>query len=153
MGHSCQVLYQCFCHGEGFYLALIAASMCSITEQVALAAARSEQGYRSRSLPLLPGLSRSLAGRLRRGWSIAALCRAWRMLPASKILAWLCRSSPWSVNNSLPLTAAAGKCNLGFSFQALGCLKLIMSFKEREGKQGRNSETKDLEGRVLGSAL
>lgn len=49
--------------------------------------------------------------------------------------------------------AAAGKCNLGFGFQSLSCFKLIMSFKERGGKQSRKSEIEDLEVRVTGRAL
>lgn len=49
--------------------------------------------------------------------------------------------------------AAAGKCNLGFGFQSLGCFKLIISFKERGEEQSRKSETEDLEVRVTGRAL
>lgn len=48
--------------------------------------------------------------------------------------------------------AAAGKCNLGFGFQALDCLKLIMSFERRGGKQSRRSETEDFDVRVTGAA-
>lgn len=48
--------------------------------------------------------------------------------------------------------AAAGKCYVGFGFQALGCLKLIMSFKGGGEKQSRRSETEDFEVRVTGGA-
>ena len=41
--------------------------------------------------------------------------------------------------------AAAGKCNLAFGLQALGCLKLIMSFKVGGGNQSGRSETEDFE--------
>lgn len=47
---------------------------------------------------------------------------------------------------------AAGKCNLGFGFQALGCLKLIMRFKGGGGKQSGRSETEDFKVRVTGGA-
>jgi len=67
------------------------------------------------------------------------------MLPAAKTPTPLCRSSPSSVNSSLPLMAAAGKCNLAFGLQALGCLKLIMSFKVGGGNQSGRSETEDFE--------
>lgn len=48
--------------------------------------------------------------------------------------------------------AAAGKCNLGFSFQALRCLKLIMSFKGRGREQSRSRQSEDFEVGVTGGA-
>lgn len=61
-------------------------------------------------------------------------------------------NAPWTVNSCLPLMAAAGKCNLGFSFQALRCLKLIMSFKGGGREQSRSHQSEDFEVRVTGGA-
>lgn len=81
------------------------------------------------------------------------------MLPASETTpARDCGSSPctvnapWTVNSCLPSMAAAGKCNLGFSFQALRCLKLIMSFKGRGREQSRSRQSEDFEVGVTGGA-
>lgn len=59
-------------------------------------------------------------------------------------------NAPWTGNSCLPLMAAAGKCNLGFKFQALRCLKLIMSFKGGGREQSRGHQSKDFELGVTG---
>lgn len=93
------------------------------------------------------------------GWSIAALCRLLGCcLHPKPPRPRLCGSSPWTVNapwtvhSCLPLMAAAGKCNLGFSFQALRCLKLIMSFKGGGREQSWSRQSEDFEAGVTGRA-
>lgn len=97
--------------------------------------------------------------RLERGWSIAALCRLVgccrhpKPPPARDCGSSPCTvNAPWTVNSCLPSMAAAGKCNLGFSFQALRCLKLIMSFKGRGREQSRSRQSEDFEVGVTGGA-
>lgn len=100
-----------------------------------------------------------LGCRLERGWSIAALCRlvgcCLHPNPPPSDSAGAAPglfNAPWTGNSCLPSMAAAGKCNLGFSFQALRWLKLIMSFKGGGREQSRSHQSEDFELGVTGGA-